>query len=65
MAQLLMLLAVDEKAHHVFFRQCVQLYLKHDRPSMLDALRRVMNNFAMPAIDDAWADGSMPFMVAA
>lgn len=52
LAQLLLFLAVDEKSHHVFFRQCVELYLKHDRPAMLDQLRRVMNNFAMPAIHE-------------
>jgi acyl-[acyl-carrier-protein] desaturase len=50
LAQLLLFLAVDEKAHHCFFRDCVKLYLQHDRPAMLDQLRRVMNNFAMPAI---------------
>jgi acyl-[acyl-carrier-protein] desaturase len=50
--QLLLLLAVDERAHHVFFRRCVELYLAHDRPAMLEQLRRVMNNFAMPAIHD-------------
>jgi acyl-[acyl-carrier-protein] desaturase len=50
--RLLGLIAVDEKAHHGFFRQCVQIYLKHDRPAMLEQLRRVMNNFMMPAIHD-------------
>src|SRR6266699_5522575 len=28
--KLLMLVAVDEQAHHRFFLECVQLYLKHD-----------------------------------
>jgi acyl-[acyl-carrier-protein] desaturase len=50
--QLLTFLAVDEKAHYGFFRQCVELYLKYDRPAMLEQLRRVMNNFAMPAIHE-------------
>jgi acyl-[acyl-carrier-protein] desaturase len=50
--QLLRLVAVDERAHHDFFRRCVQLYLGHDRDATLTQLRRVMNNFAMPAIDD-------------
>jgi len=52
LAQMLLYLAVDEKAHHVFFRDCVKLYLEHDRPTMLEQLRRVMNNFAMPAIHE-------------
>jgi acyl-[acyl-carrier-protein] desaturase len=50
--QLLMLLAVDEQAHYAFFQECFGLFLKHDHESALDQLRRVMNNFAMPAIDD-------------
>ncbi len=52
LAQLLMFLAVDEKAHHSFFLECVELYLKFDRPAMLEQMRRVMNNFAMPAIHE-------------
>ena len=54
--KLLMLVAVDEKAHYEFFKECVELYLKLDRPAMLEQLRRVMNNFAMPAIHDLLAD---------
>ncbi len=50
--QLMLLLAVDERAHHAFFLDCVKLYLEHDRPAMLEQLRRVMNNFAMPAIHE-------------
>jgi acyl-[acyl-carrier protein] desaturase len=49
---LLTLLARDEKAHYAFFQECVQIYLKHDRPATLEQLRRVMNNFAMPAINE-------------
>jgi acyl-[acyl-carrier-protein] desaturase len=56
LAKLLMLVAVDEKAHYEFFKECVQLYLKYDRPAMLEQLRRVMNNFAMPAIHDLLSD---------
>jgi acyl-[acyl-carrier-protein] desaturase len=56
LSQLLMLIAVDEQAHYHFFQECVQLYLKHDPPATLEQLRRVMNNFAMPAIDEL-ADG--------
>ena len=54
--RLLMLIAVDEQAHHSFFQECVRLYLKHDPEGTLEQLRRVMNGFAMPAIY-ALADG--------
>jgi acyl-[acyl-carrier-protein] desaturase len=49
---LLMRVAVDEKAHYDFFRQCVAIHLEHDREGTLEQLRRVMNDFAMPAIND-------------
>jgi acyl-[acyl-carrier-protein] desaturase len=49
---LLRLVAVDERAHYDFFRQCVEIFLRHDRAGTLEQLRRVMNNFAMPAIND-------------
>jgi acyl-[acyl-carrier-protein] desaturase len=51
LSKLLTLISVDERAHHSFFRECVELYLKHDRETTLEQLRRVMNDFAMPAID--------------
>jgi acyl-[acyl-carrier-protein] desaturase len=54
--KLLRLLAVDEMAHHGFFRDCIEIYLKHDRAATLVQLRRVMNDFAMPAIHDLVAD---------
>jgi acyl-[acyl-carrier-protein] desaturase len=54
--KLLMLLAVDEQAHHSFFLKYVQLYLEQDRQSTLEHLRRAMNTFSMPAIY-ALADG--------
>jgi acyl-[acyl-carrier-protein] desaturase len=56
LAKLLTLVSVDEQAHYSFFRECVSLFLKYDRPAMLEQLRRVMNNFAMPAIHE-FADG--------
>lgn len=56
LSKLLTYVAVDERAHHSFFRQCVELYLKHDRATTLEQLRRVMNDFAMPAIH-AMVDG--------
>jgi acyl-[acyl-carrier-protein] desaturase len=54
--QLLKLVAIDEKAHHSFFKDCVLLWLKYDREATLEQLRRVMNNFAMPAIHDLIGD---------
>lgn len=50
--KLLLLLAVDERAHHEFFRKCVAIHLEHDRATTLEQLRRVMNDFAMPAIHE-------------
>lgn len=52
LSKLLRLVATDEMAHHSFFRQCVELFLKQDRPTVLAMLRQVMNNFAMPAIHE-------------
>lgn len=52
LVKLLMYVSVDEKAHYGFFRDCVQLYLKHDPQGTLEQMRRVMNAFNMPAIDD-------------
>jgi acyl-[acyl-carrier-protein] desaturase len=45
-------LAIDEKAHHAFFRDCLKIYLEYDRPAVIEQLRRVMNDFQMPAIHD-------------
>ena len=56
LTKLLMFVAVDEQAHYGFFRDCVRLYLKYDTAGTLEQMRRVMNNFAMPAIGD-FADG--------
>ena len=50
--KVLSLLAVDEKAHHSFFRDCLKIYLEYDRPAVIEQLRRVMNDFQMPAIHD-------------
>jgi acyl-[acyl-carrier-protein] desaturase len=50
--KLLMLLAVDERAHYDFFRKCVAIYLHNDRPATLEQMRRVMNDFAMPVIHE-------------
>jgi acyl-[acyl-carrier-protein] desaturase len=50
--KLLGFLAVDEKAHHSFFRDCLKLYLEYDRGAVIEQLRHVMNDFQMPAIYD-------------
>jgi acyl-[acyl-carrier-protein] desaturase len=50
--KLLMLVAVDEQAHYSFFRDCLRLYLESDREGTLEQLRRVLNDFAMPAIHE-------------
>ncbi|MGE3804116.1 MAG: acyl-ACP desaturase [Gemmataceae bacterium] len=52
LSKLLTLVSVDEKAHYTFFRDCLALYLKYDREGTLEQMRRVMNNFAMPAIEE-------------
>ncbi len=44
--------SVDEAAHYGFFFDCFALFLKFDREASLAALRRVLNNFNMPAIHD-------------
>jgi hypothetical protein len=56
LSKLLSLVAIDERCHFEFFKDCVEIFLKHDREATLVQLRRVMNNFAMPAIHDL-ADG--------
>lgn len=49
-------LGIDEKAHHGFFRDCLRIYMKYDRDLVIDQLRRVMNEFQMPAIHDLLDD---------
>jgi acyl-[acyl-carrier-protein] desaturase len=50
LAKLLDLIAIDERAHHHFYRRVTQLFLELDRPGTLEQLRRVMLTFAMPAV---------------
>ncbi len=52
LSQLLIFVAVDEKAHYAFFRDCLTIHLQHDREGTLEQMRRVMNNFSMPAIHE-------------
>ena len=48
--RVLELVAIDEMAHHDFFRRVVELHLEEDRPGTLEQLSRVVNTFQMPAI---------------
>jgi acyl-[acyl-carrier-protein] desaturase len=50
LSRLLDLIAVDERAHHAFYRSVVQLFLTMDRGETLEQLRRVLLTFAMPAV---------------
>jgi acyl-[acyl-carrier-protein] desaturase len=52
LSALLVRVAIDERAHFDFFRRCVEVHLEHDRPATLEQMRRVMHDFAMPAIND-------------
>lgn len=54
--RLLQFMAVDEKAHHKFFRDCLELYMQLDREVVIDQMRRVMNDFQMPVIHDLLDD---------
>jgi len=50
LSKLLDLIAIDERAHHHFYRRVTQLFLELDRPGTLEQLRRVMLTFEMPAV---------------
>lgn len=45
------LVAVDEAAHHDFFRRIVQLHIEEDRDATLEAFRKVISGFSMPAVN--------------
>ena len=47
---LLQFIAIDERAHHAFYRGIVQVFLELDRAETLEQLRRVLLNFKMPAV---------------
>ncbi len=46
----LYLIAIDERAHYVFFRNLVAIYLDYDRAGTIEQLRQVGNSFKMPAV---------------
>ncbi len=47
---LLGFVSVDEKAHYDFYVKVVRLHLEDDREGTLEQLRRVLNEFTMPAV---------------
>ncbi len=49
LSHLLGLISVDERAHHSFYAEVVRLFLKLDRESTVEQLRRVLLTFAMSA----------------
>ena len=50
--KLLGFVSIDEAAHHDFFKEAFQLFLEVDREASIAALRRVIEEFQMPAIHD-------------
>ena len=51
LSNLLGLIAVDERAHHAFYRSVVQLFLELDREDTLEQVARVLLTFSMPAVN--------------
>jgi acyl-[acyl-carrier-protein] desaturase len=51
LSKLLSLISVDERAHHSFYLQVAKLYMQLDRKATIEALRRVIHTFKMPAVD--------------
>jgi acyl-[acyl-carrier-protein] desaturase len=50
LCKLLQYIAVDERAHHAFYRNMVRVFLELDRRETLEHLRRVLLGFQMPAV---------------
>src|SRR4051812_5280077 len=50
LAKLLGLVAVDERAHFDFYARVLRLHLEDDRAGTIEQLRRVLNDFKMPAV---------------
>jgi acyl-[acyl-carrier-protein] desaturase len=50
LSRVLGLIAVDERAHHAFYRTVVQLFLELDRKQTLEQMSRILLNFSMPAV---------------
>jgi acyl-[acyl-carrier-protein] desaturase len=51
LSKILKLISVDERAHHNFYLHVAKLYLERDRHGTIEALRRVIHTFKMPAVD--------------
>src|SRR5262245_2302576 len=49
--QLLGLITTDERAHYDFFMRLVRIHLEEYRAGTLEQLRKVMHDFAMPAVN--------------
>jgi acyl-[acyl-carrier-protein] desaturase len=47
---LLGFVAIDERAHHSYYKDIVQLFLELDRPGTIELLKRVISSFSMPAV---------------
>jgi acyl-[acyl-carrier-protein] desaturase len=50
LSKLLMCVMVDERAHFDFYVRVLRLHLRDDRDQTVEQLRRVLNNFEMPAV---------------
>jgi acyl-[acyl-carrier-protein] desaturase len=50
LSKVLKLICVDERAHHAFYRQVVQMFIEMDRDETIEQLRRVTQTFGMPAV---------------
>jgi acyl-[acyl-carrier-protein] desaturase len=40
---------IDERAHHSYYKDVIKIFLEVDRQGSLERLKRVLNNFSMPA----------------
>ncbi len=49
LSKLLAVVAVDERAHYDFYVKVLRLHLRDDRAGTVEQLRRVLNDFKMPA----------------
>jgi acyl-[acyl-carrier-protein] desaturase len=50
LSRILQLVAIDERAHHAFYRRAVEVFLSMDRAGTIEQLRRVLLTFKMPAV---------------
>jgi acyl-[acyl-carrier-protein] desaturase len=50
LSKLLQLVATDERAHFDFYVKILRLHLRDDREGTLEQVRRVLNDFKMPAL---------------